>query len=33
MLQLRRDLDLVEHLDKLGYGEFCAESIIPAAGR
>jgi hypothetical protein len=22
MLQLRRDLDLVEHLDRLGYGEF-----------
>jgi len=33
MLQFRRDLDLVEHLDKLGYGEFCAGSIIPAAGR
>ncbi len=27
MLQFRRDLDLVERLDKLGYGEFCAGSI------
>ena len=33
MLQFRRDLDLVEHLDKLGHREFCAGSIIPAAGR
>ena len=33
MLQFRRDVDLVEHLDELGYGEFCVGSIIPAAGR
>jgi hypothetical protein len=28
MLQFRRDLDLVEHLDKLGYDEFWCSSII-----
>jgi limonene 1,2-monooxygenase len=33
MLQFRRDLDLVEHLDKLGTTNSGAASIIPAAGR
>ena len=33
MLQFRRDLDLVEQLDRLGYEESGAASTIRAAGR
>ena len=33
MLQFRRDLDLVEHLDKLGYEEFwCGEHPFQRLG-